>query len=630
MNYNAGKYDVCVIGAGHAGIEAALAAARLGVSVVCFTINMDTVGNMPCNPSIGGSAKGVLVREIDALGGEMARAADETCIQFRMLNRGKGPAVQSPRAQADKRAYQDRMKRVMENQAGLDLKQAEIVDINTENGEVRSVVTDLGAEYFVKAVIIASGTFLSSRIIIGEFSKESGPDGLYPAKALTQSLLNLGVELRRFKTGTPPRVNANSVNFSSMEVQSGERDLAPFSFETPELPENRADCFLTYTNADTHRIIRENLHRSPMYSGDIKGIGARYCPSIEDKIVKFADKSRHQIFVEPMGLGTAEVYLQGISSSMPEEVQLDIVHSVKGLENAKIMRPAYAIEYECVNPLEMHPSLELKKISGLYGAGQFCGTSGYEEAAALGLVAGINSALKILKKHQIVIDRSQAYIGILIDDLVTKGTNEPYRMMTSRSEYRLILRQDNADIRLCHIGNRVGLVSDERLARVNSKYETVKQEIERTKTVTVKPSDEFNSMLVEAGTSPISTAMRLYEVLKRPQIDYVMTHQYDPTRPELTRDIIEQIDITIKYEGYLKRQQAQVSEFKRQENSLIPENIDYTTIKGLRIEAKQKLEAVRPRSIGQAGRISGVNPADIAVLLIWIEKLRAEEARREA
>ena len=534
MNYIAKEYDLCVIGAGHAGIEAALAAARLGVKTVCFTINLDAVGNMPCNPSIGGTAKGCLVREIDALGGEMARAADETCIQFRMLNRGKGPAVQSPRAQADRRAYQARMKRAMEEQQNLDLKQAEVVDIKTENGAVSSIVTAVGAEYKVKAVVIASGTYLGGRIIVGEYTREGGPDGMFPASELTKSLLRLGILLRRFKTGTPPRVNARSVDFEKMQPQYGETDLSPFSFETEELPENKAACYLTYTNEETHRIIRENLSRSPLFSGEIKGVGPRYCPSIEDKVVKFADKERHQVFVEPMGLGTGEMYLQGLSSSMPEDVQLKIVHSIVGLENAEFMRPAYAIEYDCVDPLEMLPTLELKKIKGLYGAGQFCGTSGYEEAAALGLVAGINAALKILSKPQIVIDRAEAYVGSLIDDLVTKGTNEPYRMMTSRSEYRLILRQDNADMRLTAIGHEAGLISQQRLKKVEEKYKTVEREIERLKKVSITLSEKLNQMLIEAGTSPVDRGLRLYELLKRPQITYDMTDAFDEERQKLS------------------------------------------------------------------------------------------------
>jgi len=626
MNYQAKEYDICVIGAGHAGIEASLAASRMGASVVCFTINLDSVGNMPCNPSIGGTAKGCLVREIDALGGEMARAADETCIQFRLLNRGKGPAVQSPRAQADRRAYQARMKRILENQSNLDIKQAEIVDIIVKDGAVHGVVTAAGAEHRVKAVIVASGTYLGGRIIIGDYSASGGPDGMFPANKLTHVLLRLGIGLRRFKTGTPPRVNARSVDFSKMEPQYGETDLSPFSFETEQLPESKVACYLTYTNEETHRIIRENLHRSPLFSGEIKGVGPRYCPSIEDKVVKFSDKERHQVFVEPMGLGTGEMYLQGLSSSMPEEIQLKIVRSIKGLERAEFMRPAYAIEYDCVDPLEMKPTLEMKKVSGLYGAGQFCGTSGYEEAAALGLIAGINATLKIQGREQLVLQRSEAYIGALIDDLVTKGTNEPYRMMTSRSEYRLILRQDNADARLAETGYKIGLVSKDRLEKVKQKYKSVSDEIERLRKVTVRPTDDLNSMLIHAGTTPIETGLRLIELIKRPQITYEMTAPFDKDRPALSRDVIEQIDIGIKYEGYIKRQQSQANEYRRQESRKLPEDIVYSEITGIRIEAKQKLEKIRPSSIGQASRISGVNPADIAALIIWLDRNRPQRS----
>jgi tRNA uridine 5-carboxymethylaminomethyl modification enzyme len=622
MKYLSGEYDICVVGAGHAGIEASLAAARMGLRVVCFTINMDTVGNLPCNPSIGGTAKGCLVREIDALGGEMAKAADETCIQFRLLNRGKGPAVQSPRAQADRRAYQSRMKRVLESHPNIDLKQAEIVDIIVDNNQVKGVVTALGAEYPVKAVIMASGTYLGGRIIVGDYSTPSGPDGLFPANKLVDVIKNLGISMRRFKTGTPPRINGRTVDFEKMIPQYGEDDLSPFSYETDKLPESKVVCWLTYTNENTHRIIRENLHRSPLYSGDITGVGPRYCPSIEDKIVKFADKDRHQVFVEPMGLDTEEMYVQGLSTSMPEDIQIQLVHSVAGLENAEIMRPAYAIEYECIDPLEVNPTLELKKISGLYGAGQFCGTSGYEEAAAMGLVAGINAALKIKGKQQIVIDRADAYIGTLIDDLVTKGTEEPYRIMTSRSEYRLILRQDNADYRLSKIGYEVGLISRERYEKVQQKYRSVDEEIERLKKVTVKNSDELNDMLTSVGTSPVKTGIRLFDLLKRPQITYSMTSKFDPARPELSRDIIEQIDIAIKYEGYIKRQLSQAREYKRQEKRLLPDDINYNEIVGMSTEARQKLDKIRPRSIGQASRISGVNPADIVALIFWLDKNR--------
>jgi tRNA uridine 5-carboxymethylaminomethyl modification enzyme len=630
MSYISNEYDICVIGAGHAGIEAALAAARLGAKTVCFTVSLDATGNMPCNPSIGGTAKGCLVREIDALGGEMGRAADATCIQFRLLNRGKGPAVQSPRAQADRRAYQSYMKRTLENQELLELKQGEVTKILAENGEVCAVRTALGAEYKVKCVIIASGTYLGGKVIIGSYSKNSGPDGMFPANELTRCLRDeLGISIRRFKTGTPPRVNARSLDYSRMQAQYGEDDLAPFSFSADSLPENRAVCYLTYTNERTHEVIRNNLHRSPLFSGEIVGVGPRYCPSIEDKVVRFADKQRHQVFVEPMGLDTGEMYLQGLSSSLPEEVQTELVRTIAGLENAEFMRSAYAIEYDCVDPLELICTLEHKKISGLFGAGQYCGTSGYEEAAALGLVAGINAARKVKGLEPLSLDRATSYIGTLIDDLVTKGTNEPYRMMTSRSEYRLILRQDNADMRLTKIGYDAGLVRLASLKKMTDKYASVDMEIERLKNVSCKADELTNSILLKAGTSPIETGMRMYELLKRPQISYEDTSPIDPERPLLSRAVREQINIQIKYDGYIKRQESQINDFRRQESRKLPPNIAYDDIAGIRIEARQKLAAVRPSSIGQAGRISGVNPSDITALIIYLDQL-SKGARDDA
>ncbi len=620
MTYHAGNCDVAVIGAGHAGIEAALAAARLGCHTILFTINLDAVGNMPCNPAIGGTGKGHLVREIDALGGEMGVAADKACIQYRMLNRGKGPAVHSLRAQADRRHYQAVMKHTLEMQENLELKQAQIVEISVENGCVTGVKTQLGAIYGAKAVIIATGTYLDSTIITGEAVIESGPDGMHPSKGLADHLRALGLPLRRFKTGTPPRVNRRSIDFSQMELQPGDESPEPFSFRTEEKIENSAVCYLTYTNEKTHAIIRENLHRSPMYDGTISGVGPRYCPSIETKIVRFADKQRHQLFIEPCGLDTEEMYIQGFSSSLPEDVQLAMMRTVPGLEKAEMMRPGYAIEYECVDPTALLPTMETKTVKNLYGAGQFNGTSGYEEAAAQGLIAGINAALRLQGKEPLILTRDTSYIGTLIDDLVTKGTEEPYRIMTSRSEYRLLHRQDNADQRLCHIGAAVGLVPRERLEAVEEKYEAVRREMTRLEGCGVPASEALNEMLAARDSAPVQNSARLADLLRRPNVSYGDIAPFDPDRPSLPESVTTEVEIQIKYAGYLARQWKQVEEFKKEESRLLPADMDYGAISGLRLEAQEKLSAVRPMSIGQAGRISGVSPADIAVLLIWLEQ----------
>lgn len=624
MNYLAGEYDVAVVGAGHAGIEAALAAARLGCKTAIFTINMDAVGNCPCNPSIGGTAKGHLVREIDALGGEMGKTADECFLQSRMLNRGKGPAVHSLRAQIDRRKYSTVMKHKLELQNNLDLRQAEITDIEKVDGGY-NLTTRMLAVFKCKTVIIATGTYLGGRIFVGEVSYESGPDGIFPAAFLGASLKKLGLPLRRFKTGTPARVLRSSIDFSELEVQKGDEPPQPFSYETEKLGENKVECHISWTNDETKQIILENIHRSPLYAGKIEGVGPRYCPSFEDKIMRFKDKPRHQLFIEPCGLDTEEMYLQGMSSSLPEEVQLKFYHTIKGLEHCLVMRPAYAIEYDCVDPLAMNPTLEFKDFGGLFGAGQFNGSSGYEEAAAQGLVAGINAAMKVLGREPVIFDRSESYIGTLVDDLVTKGANEPYRMMTSRSEYRLVLRQDNADERLTPLGHKIGLISDERYAKYLKKQELKKEELKRLKNTVISPDDEVNKILVSRETSEITTGVRLIELMKRPQLGYDALKSIDKTRPELDPNIFEQVEIEIKYEGYIQKQLKQVEQMKKLEVKQLPNDFDYNEIEGLRLEAREKLNKIKPLNIGQASRISGVSPADISVLLIWL----AQNNRRQ-
>lgn len=625
MNYFAGNYDCIVIGAGHAGIEAALASARLGLKTAIFTINLDAVGNMPCNPSIGGTAKGHLVREIDALGGEMGRAADKTTIQNRMLNRGKGPAVHSLRAQIDRRAYQEYMKHTLELQENLHLRQAEIVDL-FHGDDGWHCVTMLNAEYITKTVILATGTYLKGKIYVGEVNFESGPDGMFPANRLETALQGLGLPLRRFKTGTPARVLRSSIDFSELEIQPGDEVITPFSFDTaPETVRNDAVCYVSYTNDKTKEVILKNLHRSPLYGGVIEGVGPRYCPSLEDKIVRFADKERHQLFIEPCGINTEEMYLQGMSSSLPEEVQIEFYRTIKGLENVQVMRNAYAIEYTCVDPLALKVTLEVKDHEGLYGAGQFNGSSGYEEAAAQGLIAGINAALKVKGKEQLVLPRQSSYIGTLIDDLCTKGCTDPYRMMTSRSEYRLLLRQDNADERLSPVGYEIGLLSDEKYNAFLKRKALKDAEVERVESVFLAPSEELNKLLEEKGTVPIKTGVRLSDLIRRPQLDYLSLAPFDKERPDLPLEIAERVETEIKYSGYIERQAAQVKETQRLENRKLSENINYDDIKGLRLEAVEKLKKIKPQSIGQASRISGVSPADITVLMIYLEKTKGEQ-----